>query len=152
LRARVAIQGDAYGASREERLMAEPSSQTRWLHRICIAGVVLGAVLVIGGLGWSMVATPAAVWSMEQAAELKAASDAVHAARSGIPEGGDSRAADVGKTDPRYLAAAQARVERINAELEQARDVRDTWGQRVAAAGLAVTIACGLGYLASRGH
>ena len=132
--------------------MAENGSQTRWLHRICIAGVVLGAVLVIVGLGWSVVATPEAVWSMEQAAELKAASDAVHAARSGIPVAPDSQPGDAGKPDPRYLAAAQARLERINADLEQARNVRDTWGQWAAAAGLALTIACGLGYLATRGQ
>jgi len=130
--------------------MAENGSQTRWLHRICIAGVILGAILVIAGLGWSAVATPAAVWSIEQAAELKAASDAVHAARSGIPETRGSQPVEAGKPDPRYLAAAQARLERINTDLEQARHVRDTWGQWAAAAGLALTIACGLGYLASR--
>lgn len=42
-------------------------------------------------------------------------------------------------------------VDRLEADLEMARSYRSKWATRVAAGGLALTIACGLGYLAARG-
>jgi len=131
--------------------MADLPTHKVWLTRLCVAGVIAGFALIIVGLGWSLMATPGAVWSQEQAAELKAAYDALHDARSGI---GAPRSQGIGggEPDPRYLAAAQARLDRANAELERAQSVRDDFGRWGAASGLALTIACGLGYLASRGQ
>ena len=127
--------------------MADLSTQHPWWARICIAMGVAGIGLIIVGLSWSILATPSAVWSREQAAELKAAYDALHIARSGI---GDRGLVD-GDPDPRYVAAAQARLDRINAALERAQSVKDDWGKWAAFLGLAVMVASGLGFVTAQG-
>lgn len=126
--------------------MDDTLASTRWVN-VFLAGMIAGVILTVGAWSWMVFSKPANVWSLKQAAEFKAANDAVHTARSGGRHGEDL---DGNKPDPRYLAAAQARLERIASDLDRARSARDNWGKWGAAAGLALTIACGLGYLATR--
>lgn len=131
------------GGSRLLSCMQEPAPSPRGTTAFA-AGIVLGLVLAIAGWGWTAWSRPTDVWSPEQAAELQAADNAVHQARS--PRGkaaGDSQAT---------LKAAERRLAELRAELDHARSVRNDWGRRVAACGLGLTIVCGLGYLASRGR
>lgn len=102
--------------------------------------------MTIGGLGWATLATPAHVWSPEQAAEYQAAGAALHAARSEAPPTN----ARAGHRPVEELAAAQARFTRISAELDRARSQRDRWGLWTAGTGLALIILGGVGYLAAR--
>ena len=83
-----------------------------------------------------------AAGAAEQAQALQTARDAAHAARG---EGMEVR-----EPSPE-LQKAQAMVDRLEADLEMARNYRSKWATRVAAGGLALTIVCGLGYLAARG-
>jgi hypothetical protein len=117
--------------------MEEPAA-SRW-STFALAGMLVGTVLAVGGWIWSAKARPTDVWSHEQAAQLEAANNALHAARSSAT--GD---------DTARLAAAQQRADELNRQLEHAREVRDSWGRRAAAVGLGLTIASGLGYLATR--
>jgi hypothetical protein len=104
-------------------------------------GTVMGICIAAGAWIWGALGSPEAAWSPEQAKALKAAYEAVHAARG---EGGP---VEDGSAE---LERAEALANRLEADLEQARSFRSTWATRVVAAGLALTIACGLGYLALR--
>jgi hypothetical protein len=116
------------------------------LHRrstLLTVGTFAGLAIAALAWAWSLLEKPADAWSPEQAKALQAARDAVHAARgegTEPPEGS------------RELEKAQAMVDRLEADLEEARSFRGRWATRVAAGGLALTIICGLGYLASRGN
>lgn len=114
-------------------------------NRLAIAfliGTFLGLAVAGTAWCWLIVAKPADAWPLERAVELKAARDAVHAAR------GEGRPVvdDVGN-----LKRAVAHVDQLELELEDARNYRHRWTARVAGVGLALTMACGLGYLAVRG-
>lgn len=126
--------------------MGDPPVTSRWTIAFLV-GMTAGVIATLAALSWMTLARPVDVWSPEQAAEFKAANDAVHAALS--RDGGGRSSGDT-EADPRYLAAAKTRLARISSELEYARGARDRWGKWGAASGLALTIACGLGYLASR--
>jgi hypothetical protein len=108
---------------------------------LLILGTIAGLTIAAAAWGWSLLEKPTDAWSPDQAKALQTARDAVHAARG---EGMEVR-----EISPE-LQKAQAMVDRLEAELELARTYRSKWATRVAAGGLALTIACGLGYLASR--
>jgi hypothetical protein len=110
--------------------------------KLLMAGTIAGVAIAAAAWGWSMVAKPTDAWSPEQAKLLQAAQVAVHAARG---EGTEVR------EDSTELAKARALADRLEADLQEARSYRGRWSTRVAAAGLALTIVCGLGYLATRG-
>jgi hypothetical protein len=109
---------------------------------LLILGTIAGLAIAAAAWGWSLLENPADVWSPDQAKALQTARDAVHAAR------GDGM--EVRQPSPE-LQKAQAIVDRLEADLEMARSYRGKWATRVAAGGLALTIVCGLGYLATRG-
>ncbi len=109
---------------------------------LLILGTVAGLAIAASAWAWSLLQTPADVWSPDQAQALQAARDAVHAARG---EGAEVR--DVSPELPK----AQAMVDRLEADLENARNYRGKWATRIAVGGLALTIFSGLGYLAARG-
>jgi len=110
---------------------------------LLIFGTIAGLAIAASAWAWSLLQKPADVWSPGQAKALQTARDAVHAARG---EG-----AEVRDVSPE-LQKAQAMVDRLEADLESARNYRGKWATRIAAGGLALTIFCGLGYLASRGN
>jgi hypothetical protein len=109
---------------------------------LLILGTVAGLTIAAAAWGWSLLENPTDAWSPDQAQALQAARDAVHAARG---EG-----TEVSQVSPE-LQKAQAMVDRLEADLETARNYRSKWATRFAAGGLALTIVCGLGYLAARG-
>lgn len=111
----------------------------------------MGLILIVIGVAWPKIVTPAMVWSPEQAEELQRAGDAFHAAREQTRpiEGQESTQAGDPQATPRALA--EKRYNRLKADLEAAQMVRTHWGQRVVAAGFGLTIVGGLGYLAARG-
>jgi hypothetical protein len=125
------------------RSAAKPAR--RWAPTISVAGMIVGAVLLVVGLAWKPATTPETFWTAEQAQELKAASDALH----DHSEGGHDHAA--GEADA-HAVEARARYARIQAELESAQFARDRVGPLLTRAGLAVTIAFGIGYMISRGN
>lgn len=110
---------------------------------LLILGTIAGLTIAVAAWGWSLLENPTDAWSPDQAQALQAARDAVHAARG---EGMEVR------QPSSELQKAQAMVDRLEADLEMARSYRSKWATRVAASGLALTIACGLGYLAARGN
>jgi hypothetical protein len=109
---------------------------------LLILGTIAGLAVAAAAWGWTLLEKPTDAWSPEQAKALQTARDAAHAARGGGVE--------VRELSPE-LQKAQAMVDRLEADLEMARSYRSKWATRVAAGGLALTIACGLGYLAARG-
>ena len=109
---------------------------------LMILGTIAGLTIAAAAWGWSLLEKPIDAWSPDQAQALQAARDAVHAARG---EGTEVRQLS------HELQQAQAMVDRLEADLEMARSYRSKWSTRVAAGGLALTIVCGLGYLAARG-
>ena len=109
---------------------------------LLILGTIAGLMIAGAAWGWSLLEKPTDAWSPDQAQALQAARDAVHAARG---DGTEVR------QPPSELQKAQAMVDRLEADLEMARNYRSKWATRVAAGGLALTIVCGLGYLAARG-
>jgi hypothetical protein len=131
---------------------ASPTDQRR--ERILSAGVVVGLLLTLTGLGWMAFSKPSHVWSSEQAAEFKAASEALHDARRGgqadHPQKGGPTANDAAVSGE--LTAAQARFDRIEAELTEARAGRHRMGSWLIRIGLAAMIVFGVGYLASQRH
>lgn len=131
--------------------MSEAAPKNRWWTTACLAGLVLGLLVIAVGIAWPKVVTPAMVWSPEQAEELQRAGDAFHAAREqNRPVDGSHPASGAGgAATPRELA--EKRYNRLKGDLEAAQSIRTHWGQWVVAAGFGLTIACGLGYLATRG-
>jgi hypothetical protein len=118
-------------------------------NRVCLAGLVLGVATLIGGLiwGWSMAASPHVLWSPEQAAEYKAASDALHSAPHDHGNPSDENHDD--EESPEQ-AAARERFDAIQAQLNRARYAQTSVGPLLVRIGLAGAIAFGIGYLASR--
>jgi hypothetical protein len=123
---------------------------------VCLAGLLAGLLVTLAGLAWMVLAKPSHVWSPEQAAELKAAGDALHAARSRDPgeaqqgQQATPQAAGDASQAPPALAAAQARFDRIDAELESARTGRQRTGTWLLRLGLAAMVLFGVGYLSTR--
>ncbi len=115
-----------------------------------MAGIAIGIVLIVIGVAWPKIITPAMVWSPEQADELQRAGDAFHAAREQTRpiEGQELAASSDPQASPRALA--EKRYNRLKADLEAAQVVRTHWGQRLVAAGFGLTVVGGLGYLATR--
>lgn len=124
--------------------MNEAPSKQPWLATLCLAGLVLGLLVVGIGVAWPKIVTPQMVWPPEKAEELKQAADSFHSAREQGRGAGES-----GAPSPRELA--EERFNRLKSELETAQRVRGSWGHWVVAAGFGLTIASGLGYLALRG-
>lgn len=118
-----------------------------------LGGMALGIVVTLLSVTWMVLAKPADVWSLEEAKEYQAAGEALHGARSvyslGESSGSDRLAHNGASTHADRLAAAKERFDRISDGLERARNERQNWGRWGAGAGLALTIACGLGYLAA---
>lgn len=126
--------------------MSEIASTNRLSTSICLAVLAVGLIVIVIGVAWPKIVTPAMVWSPEQAEELRRAGDAFHAARE------QTRPESAGTSDPQATprALAEKRYNRLQADLEAAQKVRTHWGQRVVAAGFGLTIVGGLGYLATR--
>jgi hypothetical protein len=118
----------------------------RWAPGACLTASAVGAVLIIVGLAWKSATSPATFWSPEQAKELQEASDAMH----DHTVHGDHE--EAGGEHPDHSSAARQRLDRIQAELEQARFARDRVGPLLVTVGLAVAVAFGIGYLVSRGE
>jgi hypothetical protein len=117
-----------------------------------LLGLALGALLAVGSLAWSRVLTQDLAWSPEQAAEYKAAHEALHDARSGRDPNDMTAGSDAhdGESKSPEFAAAEKRFNDISAALDDARNARHAWGTWGVGAGLALMIACGLGFLATR--
>jgi hypothetical protein len=122
--------------------MAEPKPESRHQTPL-ILGTIAGLAIAAAAWGWSLLEKPTDAWSPDQAKALQAARDEVHATRG---EGTEVR-----EVSP-ALQKAQAMVDRLETDLENARSYRSKWATRVAVGGLALTIVCGLGYLAARGN
>jgi hypothetical protein len=99
----------------------------------------MGVLLVIAGVGWGTLTDKKSFWTEEQAKEFAAASDAMHAHRSGEHSHAPAEHGDVSDV-------ARERYERIAAELERARYQRDEVGPLLIKVGLAAAIAFGIGY------
>lgn len=119
-------------------------SQRRTVPLVCLAGVALGAALLVGGALWSALSKPRHVWSSEQAAEYSAAAAAAHAA-SDVHDHGEAGAPAATEAD-----AARQRFAKIATELENARFAKNKLGGLLTWIGLAATTAFGVGYLVSR--
>jgi hypothetical protein len=96
-------------------------------------------LLVIAGVGWGTLTDEKSFWTVEQAKEFAAASDALHAHRSGDHSHAPAEHDEASE-------AARERFERIAAELERARYQRDEIGPLMIKVGLAAAIAFGIGY------
>jgi hypothetical protein len=106
--------------------------------------MLLGMLTIAIGASWSLMVSPAQVWSAEEALEYQAANDALHEARTkNRVDSGE------GEMSP-AMAAAKARFDRIDAQLESARSAYDAWGHWIAAAGFGATLLCGAGFLVLR--
>lgn len=123
---------------------ADQVSHRRTVPRVCLAGVALGAALLVGGGLWSALSKPRHVWSPEQAAEYSAAAAAAHAA-SDAHDHGDGDAHAAAEAD-----VARQRFAKIATELENARFAKNKLGGLLTWIGLAATTAFGVGYLVSR--
>jgi hypothetical protein len=121
---------------------------------ILLAGMIAGLLTAIAGGAWMAAADPSDAWSPEKAAEHKAAGEALHAARRGAhgdqQSGAPSHEPDGGNRKPPDLSAAQARFERIEAELAEARTRRQRAATWLVRTGLAAMVLFGIGYLATR--
>jgi hypothetical protein len=131
--------------------MSEIASTNRLSTAICLAILAMGLILIVIGVAWPMIVTPAMVWSPEQAEELQRAGDAFHAAREQTRPIEGQESAQTGDPQASPRALAENRYNRLKADLEAAQKVRTHWGQRVVAVGFGLTIVSGLGYLAARG-
>jgi hypothetical protein len=127
----------------------DDAGQKGGLAPALISGVVLGLVIAAGAWVWSLLDNPAGDWTPAQAAELQAAQQSLHVARSTpiAPAPGASPESGEAELKSR-IDAAQVRVNKLDADLEYARNGRRRWRQHVALAGLALTILCGIGYFA----
>src|SRR5690348_7764383 len=127
--------------------MEAPASRPR-AAVTCLAGMGLGALMLMAGVGWSALASPATVWSPQQAEEHQAAGEALHAARrSAAPAAASPEDATASSAE---LATAQARFDKIDAELAHAQTSRQRTGAWLVRAGLGTMILCGVGYLSLR--
>jgi hypothetical protein len=126
---------------------ADQSQPRRAVSRVCLAGAIAGALLVVSGAIWSAVARPQSVWTAAQADEYREAAAAAHAA-SDAHEGAGVQGGAESSADK--SAAAKQRFARIAAELENARFAKNKLGQLLVWIGLAGTAAFSVGYLASR--
>jgi LPXTG-motif cell wall-anchored protein len=118
-----------------------PPNRASWAF---LAGTLLGVLTIIVGASWSLLVSPAQVWSNEQALEYQAANDALHEART------KNQAGSADGEVTAEMAAAKARFDDIHQQLESARYAHDTWGHWIAAAGLGTTLLCGAGFFATR--
>lgn len=127
-----------------------PGRTRRATSAVCLAGVALGVLAALGGAIWQRAALPRHVWSAEQSQEYAAAYADLHAAtvdHDHDHEPGGAEAADAGHTN---LAAAQARFDRVAAELKSARYAKDQLGGTLIRGGLAAAALFGVGYLVTR--
>lgn len=125
---------------------------SRRMTVVCQAGVFLGAALVLSGLLWKATLRPSSLWSPEQAKEFTDARNALHElsydheGASGVA-GMTSQAAADRKA---ARTAAQARFDRISADLEHARTTGQQRGNWLVRFGVAAVVLFGVGYLSSR--
>jgi hypothetical protein len=121
----------------------------RW-KALCIAGMVLGGMLIGAGLLWNLLAKPEHVWSSEQAMELEAARHEMHQLTY---DSSPATALSGNSMDSREakMAAARSRFEKIEAELAAARSLQQWTGVWLTRMGLAALALFGVGYLATQG-
>jgi outer membrane murein-binding lipoprotein Lpp len=120
--------------------LQEPATaQSTWGPIFCLAAAAVGVLLVIAGVGWGALTDEKSFWTEEQAREFAAASDALHAHRSGEHSHAHAEHDEASE-------GARERFERIAADLDRARYQRDEIGPMLIKVGLAATIAFGIGY------
>jgi hypothetical protein len=117
----------------------------------CLMGMLAGALMLAAGLGWSAFASPAMVWSPEQAVEHQEAGEALHAARRAAAASVTGISDSATEESPE-LAAAQARFDEIDTQLAAAQTRRQRTGVWLVRLGLGAMIVCGVGYLSLRGE
>ena len=125
--------------------MPNPASKRSNANRGCLAGIVVGLLLVLAGLAWKPLVPDAWLWSHEQAAEFAAASAELHAAEIQGHDHGDA------SSHPPDMTRQQARFDRIRTQLEAAQGARSGWGQSLVIAGAVVTALAAMGYAATQG-
>jgi hypothetical protein len=114
--------------------MVPTSSRKHW-PALLLAGILAGLVTTAAGVCWSIWGGPKEAWTREQAVDLNTAYEALHQARTGPNASADA-------------AAAQRRVDDLEAQLETARGGNRGAGYWAALVGLGMTVLCGIGYLA----
>jgi hypothetical protein len=104
--------------------------------------MALGLAVTFAAVAWMAVVKPSTVWTPAEAAEYQRAGEALHAARRGAMTATSARGASANQgggdnvpPESPELTAAQQRFNRINADLERARDRHNRWGRWAAGAG-----------------
>jgi hypothetical protein len=117
---------------------------------ICMLGIGVGVLAVIAGVAWAVLGGGRMMYTQEQAKEYSSAASALHSATSGHDHSGG---ADKGPATDRdaAVAAARERFDRAEAALKSAKFAQNELGAWLMGLGLAVTVAFGIGYVASRG-
>ena len=129
--------------------MAQEQTPTH-VKRVCLAGLVVGLTLTLGGGAWSTFGSGREVYSLEEAKEYEAAAGAMHAAT--IPHDPKHGGAEgQGGKEPPPLAEARERFARAKAALDNARFAQDKLGPWLVGIGLAATTVFGIGYWTARG-
>lgn len=120
-----------------------------WIRTIAAVGLALSLVAVMAGGIWSAVAKPEHVWSEQQARELKAATEALHATLAtghthghGPAESGHAAEAHAAGTNETRQKAEQ-RLATIQAELEAAQYAKNRAGLLLVQVGVAGAACCG---------
>ncbi len=114
----------------------------------------MGVALILGGFAWKATVRPSSVWSKEQAKELTDARNALHDLTYNHEDAPSAAKASRPSQSPADRdaahAAAQARFDRVQAELVQARSVGHERGAWLIRIGLAAVVLFGIGYLSSQ--
>lgn len=112
-------------------------------------GMVAGLAMAGVAWTWALLYDPGKSWTPAKAEQLEDAYERLHRSRSGGEHPGNhAQAASAdGNGAQQRVDAAKRRVDELEAQLEYARSGRSNTLHRVAAAGLGLTILCGLGYL-----
>ena len=132
-----------------DRTSGEP--ERGWASVVCLAGIGVGAALIVAGVLWPRMTSDESLWTVEQAREFQAASDALHAASRNPRDARPGPADEEGELVDAEIAAARERFAQIQAELAKARYAREEVGPLLTRIGLAAAIAFGIGYWISRG-
>jgi hypothetical protein len=118
---------------------------------VCQAAVFIGVAMIVAGFVSKATVRPSAVWSKEQAKELTDARNALHDLTYNHEAGPATAKTPSESTDrDAARAAAQARFDRIQADLEQAQTAGHQRGAWLIRIGLAAIVLFGIGYLSAQ--